>query len=506
MYAKCGSLYEAQQVFDGLPSRDIVSWNTLIAGYVQHKGCQDALLLFEKMQHTHLQPNQVTLVCVFKACASMRALTFGMLCHSLAIECGLELVGRVGNVLIDVYAKCGSLWDVEVLFAKSSKQDIVTWTSLIAGYVDHGYGEKAIVGYEAMQTKCIEPNAITYASILKACSSLAAFDLGMLIHADIIERGCAEHGHAHIALQLFKQLQQEGVQPDSLTLASTVQACSYLLNLHEGKVFHVLAIESNLHQAVYINNNFIHMYSSCSSIKEARRVFDSMPNYDVVTWNVMIGGYADCGWGEEVFILFDQMQHHAEHPNPVTLVCLLKACSNTLALDKGRLLHAYILRSNFEVDAYVGSVLINFYANCGSFHDAQKVFSGLQNKTLVSWSAMIAGYAQQNNYREALTCFQDMQQQGLEPDDVAYVSLLSAFGHAGVLCEGDLQLQQMAHDHGLAPSLKHYNCLADLLGRAGHLTQARTVLEDMPFHPNMSSWVSLLSHCRTHCCMEPGDD
>lgn len=545
MYARCGSLTAARQVFDGLPHRDLVTWNSLLAGYVHHKAWEPILLLFKEFHCANHQPNQITFVCVLKACASLRALGLGKVCHFLIVGHGLELVAHVNNVLINVYAKCGSLHDAEELFAMYPKQDVATWTSIISAFVDCGNEEKAFKTYEAMQARCFKPNEFTYASICKACANVRAFDMGRLIHTDITENcllqsvivinaligmyaqcasfhdalmafvqswkrdvvtwnsiiaACAEHGHAQFALCLFKQLQQEGFQPDMLTLASTIRACSLLLDLQEGKILHVYAIESGLALGTCLNNSLLHMYVTCSSIKEARRVFDSMHAHDVVTWNVLIGGYASCGQGEEALRLFHKMQTAAVHANQVTLVCMLKACSIISALDKGRLLHEYILRNGFAVDAYVGSVLINFYTRCGSFEDAQSVFSLMQRRTLVPWSAMIAAYAHQNNYIEAFACFEKMRQQGVKFDDVVYVSLLSACSHAGVINEDGFLFRPLVA--GLAPVMKHYNCLADLLGRAGHLSRAVMVLQRMPFHLNMSSWISLLSHCRTYA--EPG--
>ncbi|MCO5550887.1 hypothetical protein L7F22_004381 [Adiantum nelumboides] len=540
MYARCGCLYTAHQVFDGLPYQDIISWNTLLAGYVHHKAWEDTLPLFKKLHCSNHQPNQITFVCALKACASLRALGLGMAFHFLVTEHGLELVAHINNVLIDLYTKCGSLPDAEDAFARSLKQDVITWTSIISAYVEHGCEKKAFKAYEAMQKRCCKPNEFTYASILKACANIRAFDLGMLIHTDITEESllqsiilnnaltgmyaqcgsfhdawrnfeqswerdvvawnsiiaaCTEHGHAQFALQLFRQLQQEGFQPDMITLASTVRACSLLVNIYEGRILHLLTMESNLALTICISNHILHMYISCSSLKEARRVFDSMRTHDVVTWNVMLGGYANRDHGEEALRLFDQMQKDAVQANTVTLVCILKACSITFSMDKGRLLHARILRNNFILDAYVGSALINFYAKCGTFEDAQNVFSRLQERTLVPSSAMIAACAQQGNYREAFSCLKKMLQQGVKLDDVVYVSLLSAYSHAGILHEHGFSWQLMT---GLPPVLKHYNCLADLLGRAGYLNQAMMVLQNMPFDLNVSSWISLIGHFRTY--------
>ncbi|KAI5071924.1 hypothetical protein GOP47_0014175 [Adiantum capillus-veneris] len=540
MYARCGCLHSAHQVFHGLPCKDIVSWNTLLAGYVHHKAWEDILILFKKLNSANHQPNSITFVCALKACARLRTLGLGMACHFLAVDYGLELVQHINNVLIDVYTKCGSLHDAEDLFGRSPTQDVVTWTSIISGYVNHGYEGKAFKAYEAMRTRSFKPNEFTYASILKACANVRAFDQGMLIHTDIAENfliqniivnnaligmyaqcgsfhdavrafeqswerdvvawnsiivACTELGHAQFALQLFSQLQQEGLEPDVFTLASMVRACSLLVNIHQGRVLHLLTIEHNLAATTCLNNHLLHMYICCSSLKEARRVFDVMQTHDVVTWNVMIGGYANCEQGDEALRLFDQMQKAAVHANAVTLVCMLKACSITSSLDKGRLLHTFIMRNNFYLNAYVGSALINFYVKCGTFEDARNVFSRLQERTVVPWSAMIAACAQQSNYGEAFAYFEKMQQQGVKLDDVAYVSLLSACSHAGIVHEHGFPWQLMA---GLPPVLKHYNCLADIFGRSGYLSQAKMVLREMPFDLDMSSWISLFSHFRTY--------
>ncbi|KAH7278690.1 hypothetical protein KP509_38G052600 [Ceratopteris richardii] len=539
MYARCGNLNEAQQVFHELIHKDIVTWNTLLTGYAHHRAWWDILLLFNKLCQGNVQPNQVTFVCVLKACASLHNLQLGMLCHCLVVELCLQNVSHINNVLIDVYAKCGSLHEAEKLFAASPKHDVVAWTSIISGYADHGLDEKAFKAYVSMQAKNLRPNEFTYASIIKACSSSKMFVQGRLIHFDIIEgeffqtslnnalivmysqcgsfhdawmtfiqakerdivswnsviNACLEHEHAELGLQLFKNSQQMGLHHDSLTIAGAIRACALLSNLREGRFLHALAVESDCSQRTFITNSVLHLYVSCSSLKEARRVFDSISSdADAVTWNVVIGGYVACGQMEEAFKFFDRMMMAGVPASPITLVYVLKACSITSAPEKGRLVHIFVLRSGLPLDAYVGSSFINMYAKCGSLEDAENVLLRL-NRSLVPWSAMIAAYAEHSKCREAFVCVEKMQQEGVQLDDVTYVSVLSVCSHAGLHYDGMFPFQR---DFRVAPVQKHFNCMVDLFGRLGYLTEAKIAIQNMTVNTGVPSLTSFLSHCRTY--------
>eukprot|EP00250_Pteridium_aquilinum_P017818 c23789_g5_i1 orf=180-1220(+) len=193
MYAMCGLLVKAQEVFDKLPCQNAVSWNALIAGYAKHECGKNALDCFDQMQQKGVSPNAITFVCSLKACGTIGAADKGTEIHAEAARKGLldsNLI--IQGALVDMYSRCSSLTKAQEVFDKLPIRNIVMYTALIAGYAKHEYGKEALNCFERMQRECVPPDAVTYACILKAIGSLEAVDEGRKIHVQIVKEGLFE--------------------------------------------------------------------------------------------------------------------------------------------------------------------------------------------------------------------------------------------------------------------------------------------------------------------------
>jgi pentatricopeptide repeat protein len=230
-----------------------------------------------------------------------------------------------------------------------------------------------------------------------------------------------------------------------------------------------------------------------------------MPKRDVVAWNAMILGYAKCGQGQKALQLSRQMQHEGVHPVPVTFVGMLNACASVAALEEGRHIHEAIIQSGYESDVFVGSSLIDMYAKCGSIEDAWRVFNRMPRRNMVAWTAMLGAFAMHGHANEALAHFKRMCEQGVEIDDITFLSLLSACRHAGLVDEGLCYFKSMNSVYGISPTNEHYACVVDLLGRAGRLHDAEVLIKTMPCEPNATVWMALLGACRIHGNLEMGE-
>lgn len=539
MYAKSGSIMDARRVFDRLQCRDVVTWNAMISGYAHYGHCQEALQLLQQMHQAGLEPDEVTFISILR----VASLDQGNLIHACITESGLECNAFLGNTIIDMYAKCWSMEDAHKTFDRLPKQDVVTWNATISGYVQNGQCEEALQLFQQMQHEGMEPDQVTFVSILKGCSSMGALHQGKVVHAQISESCCelgafigstliemyvkcksvesafgvfdkmpkqdvliwnamitgyVQCGQGQDSLHIFHQMQQKTIEPNQMTFVSVLKACSSLVAMDQGEVIHALVVERGFEMDVYVSSTLIDLYAKCGSIEDALSIFDELPQPGVVTWTAMIAGYVQHGHGQEALMLFQQMEQDGVEPNQATFVCILKACSTIAALDQGKLIHECILRNGFESDEIVGSMLVDMYAKCGSIHDACRVFGKLPKWDVIAWSVMIAGYAQHNDYKMALQLFEDMQQEGLQPDVVTFVSLLSACSHVGLMAEGCHVFTSMGEGHGIVPTVDHYNCMVDLLGRTGRLSEAADLLKAFPSLSDNLGWRSLLSHCQTH--------
>ncbi|KAJ7551429.1 hypothetical protein O6H91_06G015100 [Diphasiastrum complanatum] len=245
-------------------------------------------------------------------------------------------------------------------------------------------------------------------------------------------------------------------------------------------------------------------YAKCGCTEDARELFDNMSERNVVSWNAMIAGYAQNGLGKEALALYEQMKQEGMQLNNVTCVLLLKACASLAALEQGKQLHSEIIKRGFQSDVVVCSTLVDMYAKCGCTEDARELLDNMSERDVVSWTAMIAGYAQNGLAQEALALFEQMQREGTKPDEVTYISILSACAHSGLLDQGRYVFDSMCRNHGVTPTKEHYACMVDLLGRAGCLADADLFINKMPIQPDSVVWMTLLGAARNHGHVEIG--
>ncbi|KAJ7533582.1 hypothetical protein O6H91_13G056000 [Diphasiastrum complanatum] len=449
MYAKCGSVFDARKVFNTMPEHNVFSWTAIISAYADHRQDEEAIILFQRMQNTGIAPDKIAYVVVLKACARIAAVEQGKQLHSDISKRGFETDVVVGNTLVDMYAKCGCIEDACGVFNKLSGRNVVSWSVMIAGYAQQGLGNEALALYEQMKQKGVQPDNVTYVVLLKACASITALEHGKQIHSHIIKNG--------------------------------------------------------FELDVIMGSALVDMYAKCGCIEHARQVFNNLQHErNVVSWNAMIAGYAQQGLGKEALALYERMKHEGVQPDSVTYVVLLNSCASIAALEQGKQLHSHIIRSGIDMGLIMSSALVDMYAKCGCIENAHEVFIRMNERDVVSWTAMIAGYAQQGLGKEALTLLEQMRKEGTKPNEITYLTVLSACSHSGLVNEGRNLFDSMCKDHGVTPTMDHYACMVDLLGRAGCLADAEDLINKMPIQPDAVVWMTLLGAARNHGHIEIG--
>ncbi|KAI5078157.1 hypothetical protein GOP47_0007981 [Adiantum capillus-veneris] len=553
MYAKCGELEAAQTMFDCLPKRDVVSWSAMIAGYSQLGHGIRALQCFEKMQEENIRPNKVTFLCSLKACGSAEALLQGQLIHDQIIRSHLEADNMVASSLIDMYGKCGRLEDAHCLFQMLHNPDAVAWGAIIAVHAQHEQGISALDLFFQMQSKRLRPDKFIFSCSLKACGIVGALLDGKLIYYQVVSSGfdsdkvinnalvdmfgkCAslrearevfdkmssrdaitwgtmivgyaQNGFGLLALELFDELCQTYLKPDKVIYVSTLMACANIQSIEHGKRIHEHILQSSIELDEVLGSNLLDMYVKCSDLEAARKVFDDWPKRSVMLWDVMIAGYVEHGLNDSALELFGKIVEEQLAPNIAILACVLKACGVTGALDKGRYIHNMIIKGQFETDVVIGSTLVDMHVKCGRLYEAHHVLNRLANRNVVSWGALIAGYAQHGSFLMVRYCLQAMKQEGVMPNDTIFLNILTACGHTAHLDDG-LEFFKLMNNYGIMQGPEHYSCMVDLLGRAGALMEASDILNSMPLLLNDVGQTSLLGNSNAHgnvqlgsCCFE----
>lgn len=310
--------------------------------------------------------------------------------------------------------------------------------------------------------------------------------------------GYLRNGHFKEALLLYCQMLSQGIDPGNFAFSSALKACSKLGEIRVGKSVHaqIVKAESKPDQVVY--NALLRLYTESGCFEDELKVFEEMPDRNIVSWNSKIAGLVKKEKVFEAFETFRRMQKEGVGFSWISFNTLLPICAQVTSVYSGKEIHAQILKSNKIPDVLVLNALMDMYAKCGEITCCRRVFEGIDNKDLTSWNTMLNGFAVNGEIKEALKLFEEMVGFRIQPDNVTFVTLLSGCSHAGLLLQGKALFQRMNAEFRIEPNLEHYACLVDLLGRAGRIEEALQIVKKMPMKPSASIWGSLLNACRLH--------
>lgn len=414
----------------------------MIRGLVSNVCFDDAIEFYGLMRSEGFLPNNFTFPFVLKACARLLDLQLGVKIHTLVVKAGFDCDVFVKTSLVCLYAKCGYLEDAHKVFDDIPDKNVVSWTAIISGYIGVGKFREAI--------------------------------------------------------DMFRRLLEMNLAPDSFTIVRVLSACTQLGDLNSGEWIHKCIMEMGMVRNVFVGTSLVDMYAKCGNMEKARSVFDGMPEKDIVSWGAMIQGYALNGLPKEAIDLFLQMQRENVKPDCYTVVGVLSACARLGALELGEWVSGLVDRNEFLYNPVLGTALIDLYAKCGSMSRAWEVFKGMKEKDRVVWNAIISGLAMNGYVKISFGLFGQVEKFGIKPDGNTFIGLLCGCTHAGLVDEGRRYFNSMYRFFSLTPSIEHYGCMVDLLGRAGLLDEAHQLIRNMPMEANAIVWGALLGACRIH--------
>ncbi|KAL2472173.1 Pentatricopeptide repeat-containing protein [Abeliophyllum distichum] len=331
-------------------------------------------------------------------------------------------------------------------------------------------------------------------SIFKHIDDPGSFEFNTMI------RGHIKHMNLEQALFTYLEMLDSGIEPDNFTYPALLKACARLSALGQGMQIHGQTIKLGFVDDVFVQNSLINMYGKCGEIKCSCIVFKQMEDSrkTIASWSSVITAHANMGLWSECLRLFGDMNQIGFRAEESILVNVLSACTHLGALDLGMCTHGYLLRNLTGLNVIVETSLIDMYIKCGFVDKALFLFEKMSERNQMSYSVVISGLAIHGCAKEALKIYEQMIEQGTKPDDVIYVGVLNACNHAGLVEEGLKVFDTMRFDHGIQPTIQHYGCMVDLMGRAGMLNEAIELIKSMPMEPNDVLWRSLLSACKIH--------
>ncbi|GMI67639.1 hypothetical protein like AT4G39530 [Hibiscus trionum] len=539
-YMKSGCIDEARLVFDGLKGKNAVTWTTMITGYVKSGKAEVALQLFRQRRETDVMPDRYVISSVLSACSVLDFIQGGKQVHCQVLRRGEEMDVSVINVLIDFYCKCGKVKSARGLFDEMMVRNVISWTTMIAGYMQNSFDLEAMNLFSEMTRLGWKPDGFACTSVLTSCGSLEALDLGRQVHAytikaniesdefvtnglidmyakcnslidarrafdilgvqNVVSYNAMIEGYSSFeklseALDLFRNMRLRSLPPSLLTFVSLLGVSAALCTIEISRQIHTLIIKFGVALDLFVGSSLIDVYAKCSYVNDARLLFEEMNKKDIVVWNALFFGYTQQLENEEALKLFSQLQLSRQKPNEFTFAALMTASSNLASLQHGQQFHTQLIKHGLDSDPFVTNAIIDMYAKCGSLEDARKTFNTSAWRDIVCWNSMISTYAHHGEAEGALQMFERMLKEGMKPNYVTFVGLLSACVHAGFV-ELGLHYFETMPTFGVEPGIEHYACVVSLLGHAGKLYEAKALIESLPIKPAAVLWRTLLSSCR----------
>ncbi|XP_024037882.1 putative pentatricopeptide repeat-containing protein At3g23330 [Citrus sinensis] len=522
-----------------------VTWKSIIRCCTQNGLLVESLTCFVRMIGSGVYPDHNVFPSVLKSCTLLVDFRFGESVHACIIRLGVDLDLYTNNALMNMYAQSQNMdmhiYDRfqgfgfnggreasvhEVLDKIPERNGNVELSSGLAGcseFIDKANSftdkfEKRVVsaGHDADLDAASDPllsssrgrqvdihsdGRVNELKPLRSDSVRKVFEMmpvSDLVSWNTVIVGLARNGLYEEALNIVRQMGNVNLKPDSFTLSSVLPIFADYVDVIKGKEIHGYAIRHGLDANVCIGSSLINMYAKCARVEDSHRLFCLLPVKDAISWNSIIAGCVQNGLFDEGLKFFRQMLIAKIKPRHVSFSSIMPACAHLTTLHLGKQLHGCIIRNGFDDNMFIASSLLDMYAKCGNIRLARCIFDKMDLHDIVSWTAVIMGNALHGNAHDAISLFEQMEKDGVKPNSVAFVAVLTACSHAGLIDKAWSYFNSMTKDYGIAPSFEHYAAVADLLGRAGKLEEAYEFISNMHAGPTENVWLTLLSACRVH--------
>ncbi|KAM0931037.1 hypothetical protein ACQ4PT_000545 [Festuca glaucescens] len=434
-YTHSGDITTAISLFDAMPNPDVVSWNALISSYCQRGMYRESVALFLEMARSGVASDQTTFAVLLKSCGALDDLALGVQIHALAVKTGLGIDVRTGSALVDMYGKCSSLEDALFFFYAMPDRNWVSWGAAIAA--------------------------------------------------------CVQNGQYTCGLELFMEMQRSGMGVSQPAYASAFRSCAAMSCLSTGRQLHAHAIKNKFNTDRIVGTAIVDVYAKANSLVDAKRAFFGLPSHTVETCNAMMVGLVRAGLGNEGMELFQFMTRSGIGFDAVSLSGVFSACAEIKGYLQGLQVHCLAMKSGFDADICVRNAILDLYGKCKALVEAYLVFQDMEQRDSVSWNAIIAALEQNGHYEDTVVHFNEMLRFGMEPDDFTYGSVLKACAALQSL-EFGLMVHDKVIKSGLGSDAFVASTVVDMYCKCGMMADAQK-LHDRIGRQELVSWNAIMS-------------
>ncbi|XP_052202170.1 LOW QUALITY PROTEIN: pentatricopeptide repeat-containing protein At2g13600-like [Diospyros lotus] len=494
---RSGFMTEAEQLFEQMPERDIVSWNSMMSGYFDNGLYEDSLKAFALMiQDRYPLRDILSFSCAIKSCARLGYQDLAFQLHALAEKFDFGRDVSIRSSIIDMYIKCGELKLAEHVFSSISSPNLFCLNSMVYAY-SKLYGiESALSLFNQMH----EHDAVSWDTIISILS---------------------EQEYEVHALNMFVEMWKQGLQPNSLTYASVLSACASIHDLGWGMHVHARIIQREPNRDMHVASGLINMYAKCGCLESAVQIFSDLTEHSVVSWTSLIAGVAWSGHNEEALVLFEKMRKFPVALDEFTVSTVLGVCSRLKEICLGEQLHTHAIKTGMDSYVPLGNSLVTMYAKCdnvqsakrafdlmpirdtiswtmtatmvaqtGDVQEAFEYFRKMPKRNVITWNSMLSTYVNQGLWEEGLRLYILMLREGVKPDWVTFSILTSVCADSAVLKLGS-QVVAQTEKLGFAFDVSIANSVITMYSRCGRIGEARKVFDSLVVK-NLISWNSIM--------------
>ncbi|XP_057441837.1 pentatricopeptide repeat-containing protein At2g13600-like [Lotus japonicus] len=554
MYCSKGSFEDACMVFDTMPLKNLHSWTALLRVHVDMGFFEKAFFLFEELLHEErlgVELEFFVFPVVLNICCGLGALELGRQLHGMVLKHGFVTNVYVGNSLVDMYGKCGSLDDAKKVLQGMPQKDRVSWNSIITACAANGMVYEALDLLHNMSEGELAPNLVSWSAVIG---------------------GFSQNGYDVESIQLLAKLLGAGMRPNARTLASVLPACARMQWLCLGKEFHGYIVRHEFFSNAFVVNALVDMYRRCGDMKsafkifskyarkcaatyntmivgywengnilKAKELFDEMEQEgvvrDMISWNSIISGYVDNFMLDEALRLFRDLLNEGIEPDSFTLGSVLTGCADTASIRQGKEIHSQAIVRGLQSNCFVGGALVEMYSKSQDIVAAQLAFDEVSERDLATWNSLISGYARSNRidkmgellqqmkgdgfeanvhtwngilagcvenrqYDSAMQMFNEMQVSNLRPDIYTVGIILAACSKLATIQRGK-QVHAYSIRAGHDSDVHIGAALVDMYAKCGSIKHCYAVYSKIS-NPNLVCHNSMLTACAMHGHGEEG--
>ncbi|KAL4387175.1 hypothetical protein GQ457_09G004000 [Hibiscus cannabinus] len=524
-YANFGLLNLSLQLFDSITNPSSHLYNTMLRNLVTLGEYKRTLLVCKDMvAKKSMYPDENSYPFVLRACSCLSEAEYGKMVHGQLIKLGFDSFETVVDALLEFYRGFGE-FEHKVVDEKPVR-DLGYWKSLISeasqcgsvvsfinflrASVDFGSLRAGKAVHCLVLVSYLSKDLSVNTALLSMYSKLGCLKDARLVFENMPEKDLvvwnimvsaySQHGEPKEAVENLRCMANFGIRADMFTAIPAISSIRQLKSIEWGKQMHAYVMRNGLDYQVSVHNSLIDMYCECDCLSYARKTFGNVTEKTVVSWSSMIKGYVNHDQNHDALSLLSRMKTDGIKADFVTVINVLPACVNIGALEQVKALHGYSLKLGLNSLSSVNSALLIGYAKCGCIVLARKLFDEekIDVKDIITWNSMISAHAKHGDWSQCFELYNQMKRLKLKPDQVTFLGLLTACVNSGLVKEGRAFFKEMREIYGCQPNQEHYACMVDLLGRAGHINEARELVNEMPFKPDTRVWGPLLSACKLH--------